>query len=135
MQRFADRGFVSINGVEVEDLVSANVTRGTGLQRKSTMTRSGRDAGYSSGNISVQVALELAVQKKKAQIDLALADEEADVRLVFECGGERLSVIGLAESSMTLNSSVGDVSKSISLEGLDIINELGESVNGSISLG
>ena len=135
MKKFADRGFISVNGVELAHLTTASVTRATGVQRKSTMTRSGRDAGYSSANLSIQVSLELAIEKNKAQIDLALADDDADVKIVFEVGGERLSVIGVVESSMTLNSSVGDASKSISLEALDIINELGDSVNAGISLG
>lgn len=135
MKRYADRGFLSVNGVELVDLVTASVTRSTGLQRKSTMTRSGRDSGYSNGNLQIQIAAELAIERKKAQIDLALADPDAEIRLVFECGGERLTAIGVAESSATINASVGDASKSVQWEALDIVNENGLSVNAEIQLG
>lgn len=135
MKRYADRGFLAVNGVELVDLVTCTVNRSTGLQRKKTMTRNGRDAGYSNGNLEVQISGELAIERKKAQIDLALADDDAEITGVFECGGERFTCIGIAESSSSITSSVGDSSKSFQWEALDIINENGESVNVLIQLG
>ena len=134
MKLFADRGFVSINGVEVTHLTSANISRSNNATPKETMTRNRRNAGFSLGNISINLDLELAIEKKLAQIDTALANDDADIKVVFECGGERYTVIDCVEAEMSISSSVGDASKSLKLIGLDIVNENGDSVNASISL-
>ena len=74
-------------------------------------------------------------KKLQAAIDLAIIDPAVEVNLIFEVGGDRYTVKDLAESDMTLTGSVGDASKSINFEAIDIINENGNSVNSVISLG
>jgi hypothetical protein len=132
---FADRMFLTINGFEAMHVKSANIRRNQSLSRVETMTRNKRTAGYKRGNLGVQCSFELDIEAQKAQLDLALADPTADIGLVAECGGERYTVTGLAESSMDIRGSVGDASKSIECEALDIVNENGSSVNVDISLG
>lgn len=135
MQRFADRGFVTVNGVEVLHLKSANISTNENLTRADHMTRNRRSSGYKYGNKHIQIALEKDIEWNRAQIDLSIADPEADVNMVFVCGGERYTVKGVAQSDMSLNSSVGDSSKSSNYEALDIVNENGDSVNTDIVLG
>lgn len=132
---FADRGFVTINGFEAVHLKSAELDIDEALARVSTMTRNRRDAGYKYGNRKVSISAEFDIEADKAQIDLALADKGADIRIVFEVGGERYTTTGVAQGRQTLRASVGDGSKSANFEALDCTNENGTSVNTGISLG
>lgn len=135
MKLFADRAFVAINGFEALYVKSADLESSESLQRVETMTRNRRTAGYRYGNKSVQLSLELEIERDKAQLDMALAKDTDDIQVVFICGGERYSAVGVRQSSMGVRGSVGDASKSIKLEALDLVNENGTSVNASISLG
>lgn len=135
MKLYADRAFLEVNGNEVADCISADCSASENLSRQSTMTKNYRDAGFKKGNRTVNLKLTLAITRKQAQIDLALADEDADVNVVFICGGERYIAKDCAQSNMNLTSSVGDASKSLDLEALDLVNENGNSVNAIISLG
>jgi len=131
---FADRAFITINGFETAHVKTSNLKSSESLSRVSTMTRNRRDPGYKRGNKSIQISLTLEIEQQKAQIDLAIADPTADVQLVYECGAERYNALGLAQSEMTLDGSVGDANKQITLEALDLVNENGTSVNADISL-
>lgn len=135
MKRYADRGFVTINGYEVVDLKSANVQVNENLSRADHMTRNYRSSGFKKGNKHISVALEKDIKFNQAQIDLSIADDSAEVNFVFECGGERFTVKDVALSDWGINSSLGDASKSSNYEALDIVNENGDSVNVNISLG
>ena len=135
MSKFADRAFVSINGVEALYLKSASVSVNENLSRADHMTRNYRSSGFKQGNKHIQVSLEKDIKWNQAQIDLSIVDPNAEVNLVFVCGGERYTVKSLRQSDMSMNGSVGDASKSANYEALDIINENGDSVNVDIVLG
>lgn len=130
---FADRIFIAANGFEVAHLTKCDITRTRNLQRKETMSRNRRTAGYTEGNLGVKISAECAIERLAAQIDFYLMSG-ADISIVAECGGDRYIVKGVQESEMRLSGSVGDGSKSFELEGLDIVNENGTSVNADISL-
>ena len=106
---FADRMFITVNGFELLHCVTGSVKRNANLQRVETMTRNKRTAGYRSGNLGIQVDVELDIEQKSAQIDPFLGSDDTDINLVAECGGERYIVKGLKESSMELSGSVGGV--------------------------
>lgn len=131
---FADRVFITINGNEVMHAKSATIRRTKNLQRVDTMTRNKRSAGYKYGNTHVSLSLGLDIEQKRAQIDPALASDDADISVVAEAGGERYIITGVRESEMSINGSVGDAGKELQFEGLDIVNENGTSVNIAISL-
>lgn len=135
MKLYADRAFVEVNGNEVADLVSADCNADQALSVVDTMSKNYRSAGYKKGNLKVSLKLTMAITRKQAQIDMALADDEAEVNAVFICGGERYIAKDLAQSTMALTGSVGDASKSLDLMALDLVNENGNSVNAIISLG
>lgn len=132
---YASRAFVEINGFEAVDCKTATLTINENMSRVSTMSRDRNDAGFKYGNRSIQVKLGLFVQGDRAQIDVALADESKDVNVVFIAGGERYTVKDCRQGEMDLDGSVGDLSKNITLEGLQAVNENGTPVNLDISLG
>lgn len=135
MKLYADRMFFEVNGNEVVDVVSGEINSDESLQVVDTMTSNYRSAGYKKGNKKVSLKLELAMTRKESQIDLALADEEAEVNVVAICGGERYIAKDVGQASMGMRASVGDASKSLDLMALDLVNENGTSVNTIISLG
>jgi hypothetical protein len=132
---FADRAFLTINGFEALHVKSSNLQCSENMARVSTMTRNRRDAGFKFGNRSIQITAELEIEADRAQIDLALAKGTVDIGLVYECGGERYTATGIRQGSFSLQGSVGEGSKSLNLEALDLVNENGSSVNTDISLG
>ena len=132
---FADRGFVFVNGVNYGDLTSAQVNCDLAVNEVDTMTKNNVAAGYNKGNKRISVTLDQAIRKNVPTIDLALADEDADIRLVFEVGTDRYTVTDVALASWGISTSVGSASKNLQLKGLDLVNENGASVNASISLG
>lgn len=135
MKLYADRMFFEVNGNEAADVVSGEINSDESLQVVDTMTRNYRSAGYKKGNKKVTLKLELAIQRNRAQIDLALADEDAEVNVVAICGGERYIAKDVGQAAMGLRGNVGDASKSLDLLAIDLVNENGASVNTIISLG
>jgi hypothetical protein len=132
---FADRAFITVNGFELVHCKSADLEQDEALAVVDTMTRNHRSAGYKQGNKKISLSLELEVESLKAQLDLALANPDADVQVVYELGGERVICTGVRQASSSMRGSVGDGSKSLKLVALDAVNENGTSVNSDISLG
>lgn len=131
----ADRGFIEVNGNEVVLLKTANLTIDASVSTSDTMTRNYRSSGYKYGNFKISLKASMDITRKQAQIDLFLADPEAEVNAVFICGGERYTVKDIAQAVMALDASVGDASKNLDLIGLDFVNENGNAVNSTLSLG
>jgi len=130
---YADRGFVTVNGVEVGDLKSLKFTKDESVTVVETMTRNKRSAGFKQGNLKVTGSLEMEIQDQKAQIDLAFQYGN-EVNVIFHVGtsSERYSLLGLTQNSADLNASVGETSKTINFMALDAVNENGNSVNSAI---
>ena len=132
---YADRGFVTVNGYEWQDLKTCRLKRNPNAKRVATMTRNYRNAGYKFGNLDVDVDLTMEIQQLQAQFDLYLQDPTTEVDLVFECGGERFTVKNLQENNSEIEASVGDASKTAAYFAIDMINENGISVNSVLQLG
>lgn len=132
---FADRGFVTINGVEAVHVKSVRWTIDDAISRVDTMTRNKRSAGYKKGNRKVSGSFELEIPDQQAQIDLAFQYGQ-DIAVICSIGenGERHSLIGLVQTTQDLSSSVGEASKTINFEALDAVNEKGPAVNAAIGL-
>lgn len=135
MDLFADRGFVFINGVNWGQLTSAQLTCDLAVNEVDTMTKNNTAAGYNRGNKRISITLDEAIRKQIPALDLALADEDADIRLVFEVGADRYTATDVVLASWGVSTSVGSATKNTSLKALDLVNENGASVNASISLG
>jgi hypothetical protein len=135
MKLYADRMFIEVNGNQVADCMSAEINADESLSTVDTMTSNYRSAGYKKGNKKVTIKMELAITRKQAQIDMALADDDAEINVVAICGGERYIAKDCAQASMGVRGSTGDASKSLDLMALDLVNQNGDSVNAVISLG
>jgi hypothetical protein len=130
---YADRGFITINGVQKVNLKSVSWTVDESLTRVETMTANRTSAGYKKGNRKISGKMELEVQDDKAEIDLAFLYGQ-DVNIICQLGndGERWSLGGIAQASQEFSGSVGDASKSLSFEALTAVNEGGPGVNSDI---
>lgn len=132
---YCDRGFVTINGQEWEDLKTAKISRKTNVKRVDCMTSNYRGSGFKFGNLEIEVNLEMEIRQLQAQFDLFLQDPTSEIDLVFEAGGERYTVKNIQENTTDVNTSVGDGTKSCAYLALDITNENGISVNSTLQLG
>lgn len=131
---YADRGFVTINGVELADLKSVRWTVDEAVSVVQTMSRDYRNKGYKKGNRSVSGTLELETPNDKAQIDLAFQYGQ-EVNVICTLGnGERHQLLSIVQNSQDLSGSVGDTSKTINFVALDAVNENGNAVNADIGL-
>jgi len=130
---YADRGFLTINGVQKQNIKSIKWTVDESLTRVETMTANRRTAGYKKGNRKITGSIELEVPDDKAEIDLAFLYGQ-DVNAICQLGnsGERWTLKGLAQSNQDYSGSVGDASKTINFEAIDAVNEGGPGVNAVI---
>jgi len=87
MDRFADRCFISINGQEQINVISARCTRVENRRAVPGMTRNRRDLGFIEGNVSVRGAFTLAIPASDTPSIIEQIDFGAyDVFAVFEFG-------------------------------------------------
>ena len=124
---YADRAFIEINGTEVADVESLDLTVSESLSRVETMTRNKRSAGFRKGNKVVNGSFTLAVESDRSQVNLGLKDPSSTANLAFTMGGERFSVIDVEEAEMSHSGSVGNATKTIRFEALDVVDENGRS--------
>ncbi len=131
MQLFADRGFISVNGVEVLDVESIEVKISDGTKYVPTMTRNRRYKGTVKGNRDINISLSTAVQNALGSAKLENIDyQNNNVALTFEHGADRYTIPGVDFVEMTQGASgVGaEGKKSFTLLGGDIIDQVGNSV-------
>jgi hypothetical protein len=127
---FADRAFVSINGVEVLDIESASLKQSDGTKTVPTMTRNRRNKGFVKGNREIDISLSTAVQNKLGSAKLESIDfENNDVALTFECGGDRYTAVGLdlVDADQSASGVGSQAKKSFNLKALDLIDQVGNS--------
>lgn len=133
---FADRAFISVNGVELLDVESASLKQSDGTKSVPTMTRNRRNKGFVKGNREIDIALAIAVQNRLGSPKLEAIDFESnDVALTFECGGDRYTAVGLEFVDVSQDASgVGsEVKKSFNLKAIDVIDQVGNSSLFNIS--
>lgn len=134
---YADRGFVSINGVEALDVENITLKVADGTKMVETMTRNRRYKGTVKGNRKLDVSFALAVQNTLGTPKLESIDYNSQsVALTFEHGADRYSVTGLDFVDMEQAASgVGsEGKKSFNFVGTDIIDQVGNSALFSTSL-
>ena len=137
MQLYADRGFFSINGVEVLDVESISVKIADGTKYVPTMTRNRRNKGVVQGNRDINISLTVAVQQSLGTPKLeAIEYGKKDVAVTFEHGADRYTCVGVAMVDSDQNASgVGsEGKKSFNFIALDIIDQVGNSALFNSSL-
>lgn len=93
---YADRGFISINGVPVLDVESIAMKGSDGTKHVPTMTRNRRPTGTVKGNREYTCSLSIAVQNALGTPKLEDIDFQGqDVALTFEHGADRYTYTGM----------------------------------------
>lgn len=132
-QFYADRAFVTINGVQKLNLKSVKWTVDEAVTRVETMTADRTTAGFKKGNRKCTGSMELEVPDNKAEIDLAFQYGN-EVAIICQLGtnGERWTLSGIVQTTQDMNGSVGEAMKSINFEARVAVNEGGPAVNSQV---
>lgn len=134
---YADRGFISINGVDVLDVENISVKQADGTKAVPTMTRDRRNKGFVKGNRDVTLSFAVAVQNQLSTPKIENIDfENQSVALTFEHGADKLSVINLDHADVDQAASgVGSEGKKTwNMVGTDVIDQVGNSALFATSL-
>lgn len=91
---YADRAYLSVNGVAVADIQSASVRQNHNARAVPTMTQNKFNRGFVQGNTDIDLSFTIATQKTLARPKLDQIDYEAnDVQITFQVGAD-LFVLG-----------------------------------------
>ena len=93
---YADRGFISINGVEVLDVESITVRVSDGTKHVPTMSRNRRFTGTVKGNREISCNFAVAVQNSLASPKIEQIDYQANnVALTFQQGADIYTLVNM----------------------------------------
>ena len=127
---FADRGFISINGVELLDVENISVKQADGTKAVPTMTRNRRNKGFVKGNRDITLSFSVAVQNKLGTPKIESIDfESQSVNLSFEHGGDRYTVVNIDHADVDQSASgVGsEGKKAFNMVATDVVDQVGNS--------
>lgn len=127
---YADRIFVSMNGLEVLDVESVSAKMSDGTKYVPTMTRNRRHKGTVGGNRDINLNITVAVQNKLGTPKIEDLDyENNDVAITYEVGADRYTFSGVSFVDVDLNGSgVGsEVKKAFNMLALDCVDQVGNS--------
>lgn len=136
-QRYADRAFISINGVRLADIKSASLRQNLNRRVVPTMTNDGFNRGFVQGNRDIDINLSLAVANLLSRPKLEGIDyENNDVQLTFEVGNDQYVATGLFLKDVGDDApSVGqEVTSAFSFSALRLIDSQGNSALFDIDL-
>ncbi len=86
---YADRAFLSVNGVKIADIQAASLRQNFNSKPVDTMTPDKFNRGFVQGNTHIQIGFTLATQKTLARPKVDQIDYEAnDVSITFEVGAD-----------------------------------------------
>jgi hypothetical protein len=135
--RYADRAFISLNGVRLADVQSASLKQDHTRRVVPSMTQDGFNRGFVQGNRNIDIDLTVAVQNQLGRPKLETIDYEAnDVQLTFIVGADSYTATGLFLKTNDDNSGgVGDeVKATFSFAALRLTDNVGNSVLFNIGL-
>lgn len=93
---YADRAFLSVNGVQIVDLQNASLRQNHNARPVPTMTPNKFNRGFVQGNTEIDVSFTIAVQKTLARPKIDQIDFEAnDVQITFQVGADLFVALGL----------------------------------------
>ncbi len=127
---YIDRGFVSVNGVDVLDVENITMRMSDGTKHVPTMTRNRRPKGTVKGNREITMSMSVAVQSALGTPKLETIDyTNNDVRMTFEHGGDRYTVVGLdfVDTEQSASGVGAEGKKTFNLLGTDVIDQVGNS--------
>ncbi len=127
---FIDRGFISVNGVEVIDVENITMRRSDGTKYVPTFTRNRRHKGTVKGNRDININFGIAVQAKLGTPKLEDIDfNTQSVALTFEHGGDRYTLIDLdhVDDEQSAPGVGAEGKKNFNMLALDCIDQVGNS--------
>jgi len=127
---YIDRGFISLNGVEFQDVESITVRQSDGTKYAPTMTRNRRNKGVTKGNRDINVNFAVAVQAQLGTPKVeSINFDTQDVALTFEHGGDRYTLTGLhfVDTEQSASGVGAEGKKTFNMLAVDIIDQVGNS--------
>lgn len=128
--RYADRVFLSVGGVEIQDMQSCSLKVNKNSRAVPSMTRNGKNRGFVRGNVDIDITFTIAILNTLASPKIENIDFEAnDVALNFVCGADIYTATGLFDKDTdTSAGGIGDeVKKTFNLGALDVVDAAGNS--------
>lgn len=136
-QRYADRAFISMNGVRLADLKSASLRQNHNRRVVPTMSPDGFNRGFVQGNRDIDINIQIAVANQLSRPKLEGIDyENNDVQITFEVGADQFVCTGvfLKDNNDDAPAVGQEVSTSFALGALRLIDGQGNSVLFDIDL-
>lgn len=127
---YADRGFISVNGVEILDVESITVRFSDGTKHVPTMTRNRRFTGTVKSNREISANFTVAVQNALGTPKLESIDfQNNDVAMTFEHGADRYTLTGMdfVDAEQSASGIGAEGKKAFNAIFLDIIDQVGNS--------
>lgn len=127
---YIDRGFISVNGVELLDVQDITLRVSDGTKYAPTMTRNRRYKGTVKGNRDINVHVGTAVQAQLGSAKLENIDYQSNsVAMTFEHGGDRYTIVGLdiVDTEQSASGVGAEGKKGFNFLGTDIIDQVGNS--------
>lgn len=126
---YADRGFISVNGVEVLDVESITVRINDGTKHVPTMTSNRRPTGVVYSNREISANFVVAVQNALGTPKLESIDYSQDVALTFAHGADKYTLTGMAlvDTDQSASGVGTEGKKTFNMIALDMIDQIGNS--------
>lgn len=127
---YIDRGFISLNGVDVLDVENIQLRQADGTKAVPTMTRNRRTKGFVKGNREISLSFSVAVQSALGSPKIESIDFDSNnAAMTFEHGGDRYSVVGLnfVDTDQSASGVGSEGKKSFNMVGTDVIDQVGNS--------
>lgn len=126
---YADRGFISVNGVEVLDVESITVRINDGTKHVPTMTSNRRPTGFVYSNREISSNFVVAVQNALGTPKLEAIDYTQDVALTFQHGADKYTLTGmvLVDTEQSASGVGSEGKKTFNAIFLDLIDQIGNS--------
>jgi hypothetical protein len=134
---YTDRGFISVNGVEVLDIESITVRTSDNTKYVPTMTQNRRYKGTVKGNRDINVNFVVAVQNTLGTPKLESIDYQAnDVALTFAHGADRYTLTGLdfVDDEQAAPAVGAEGKKTFNMLATDVVDQVGNSALFSLGL-
>ncbi len=129
--KYADRGFLTMNGRPLIDVQNISVKQNFNAKQVKSMTPDGFDRGYVEGNVDCDVNFVLAVENLLASPKLENIDFQAnDVSLTAQFGADTYTVKSLFRKDVDQSApGVGEeVKKTFNFGALKVVDAVGNSV-------
>lgn len=129
--KYADRGFISVNGRPIIDVQSISLKQNFNAKQVKSMTPDGFDRGYVEGNVDVDVSCVTAVENLLASAKLEEIDYQANsVSLTAIFGADQYTVQSLFIKDVDESApGVGEeVKKTFNFGALKVVDAVGNSV-------